>query len=28
MKRDLSEKKTERTNLSYFDTGWKVDKQQ
>lgn len=27
MKRDLSEKKTERANLSHFDTGWKLDKQ-
>lgn len=26
MQRDLSEKKTERTNLSYFDSGWKLDK--
>lgn len=26
MKRDLSEKKTQRTSLSYFDTGWKLDK--
>ena len=27
MKRDLSEKKTERTSLSNFDTGWKLDKE-
>lgn len=27
MKRNLSEKETQRTNLSYFDTGWKLDKQ-
>ncbi|HNP24871.1 MAG TPA: hypothetical protein PKK99_08470 [Bacteroidia bacterium] len=27
MKRDLSEKKTERASLSHFDTGWKLDKQ-
>lgn len=27
MKRDLSEKKIERTSLAYFDTGWKLDKQ-
>lgn len=26
MKRDLSEKKVERATLSYFDTGWKLDK--
>ena len=26
MQRDLSEKKTERANLSYFDSGWKLDK--
>lgn len=28
MKRDLSEKKTERASLSHFDTGWKLDKKQ
>lgn len=28
MKRDLSEKKTQRANMSYFDTGWKLDQQQ
>jgi hypothetical protein len=28
MKRDLSEKKTERTSLSLFDTGWKLNKKQ
>lgn len=27
MKRDLSEKETQRADLSYFDTGWKLDKQ-
>lgn len=27
MKRDLSEKETQRATLSYFDTGWKLDKQ-
>ena len=27
MKRDLSEKKTQRASLSYFDTGWKLDQQ-
>lgn len=26
VKRDLSQKKTERANLSHFDTGWKLDK--
>lgn len=26
MKRDLSEKKTERATLSHFNTGWKLDK--
>ena len=26
MKRDLSEKKAERSTLSHFDTGWKLDK--
>lgn len=25
MKRDLSEKEVQRANLSYFDTGWKLD---
>ena len=25
MKRDLSEKETERASLSYFDSGWKMD---
>lgn len=27
MKRDLSKKETQRATLSYFDTGWKLDKQ-
>ncbi len=27
MKRDMSEKETQRATLSYFDTGWKLDKQ-
>ena len=27
IKRDLSEKETQRAGLSYFDTGWKLDKQ-
>ena len=26
MKRDLSKKETRRADLSYFDTGWKLDK--
>jgi hypothetical protein len=27
MKRDLSKKETQRADLTYFDTGWKFDKQ-
>jgi len=27
MKRDLSEKTTERARISHFDTGWKLDRQ-